>query len=142
MPEIGLVSCTKTKRNRSAPPADLYTPSVLFSKARRYCERHHDEWYVLSAKHHLLEPNGEAIEPYDDTLTGARVERKRDWARTVFDELETRELLRAENVLVFHTGRDYYEALRSLLDATDVDVWIPVEGLQIGERLAWYNERT
>lgn len=78
MTEIGLVSCTKTKLEQTAPPAKLYSPSTLFSNVQQYCKQQHDNWYILSAKHHLLEPDGPPIEPYDETLTGARVAQKRE----------------------------------------------------------------
>ncbi|MFA9427124.1 DUF6884 domain-containing protein [Natronorubrum sp. A-ect3] len=77
MTGIGLISCTKTKLERPASLSGLYSPSTLFSKARRYCERHHDSWYILSAKYNLLEPDSQPIKPCDDTLTSARVARKR-----------------------------------------------------------------
>ncbi|RKD86250.1 hypothetical protein ATJ93_4667 [Halopiger aswanensis] len=142
MREIGLVSCTKTKLEEPASPGELYSPSSLFSKARQYCEQHHDDWYVLSAKHQLLEPDGPPIEPYDETLTGARVGEKRAWATETFDELDTAGLLEADTTLVFHAGKAYYEELLPLLDETAVSIELPVEGLMIGERLGWYNERT
>ena len=62
--EIGLVSCTKSKREQATEPADLYMPSTFFSKAREYVEANHDRLYILSAKHHLLDPSGPSIEPY------------------------------------------------------------------------------
>lgn len=83
--ELGFVSCTKSKREQAAKPADLYMPSAFFRKAREYAERNHDSWYVLSAKHHLLNPNGPSIEPYDETLSGAPAKRKREWAQTVYE---------------------------------------------------------
>ncbi|MFC6768623.1 DUF6884 domain-containing protein [Natrinema soli] len=141
MTEIGLVSCTKTKREQPVPPGELYSPSTLFSKARRYCERHHDNWYVLSAKHHLLEPDGPSIEPYDETLTGARVARKREWSQTVYDQLKAADLLESDITLVFHAGKAYYEELLPLLEEHNVQIRIPTKGLMIGERLAWYNEQ-
>jgi hypothetical protein len=61
--EIGLVSCTKSKREHAAPPQDLYDESAFFRKARQYARANHDDWYILSAKHGLLEPDGEPIEP-------------------------------------------------------------------------------
>lgn len=36
---------------------------------------------------------------------------------------------------------DYYEELLPLLNETSLTVEIPVEGLSIGERMAWYNEK-
>lgn len=141
MTEIGLVSCTKTKLEQPAPPKELYRPSALFSKARKYCEQEHDDWYILSARHQLLEPDGSPIEPYEETLTGAKVDRKREWSKTVFDQLESTGLLEPKTILVFHVGKAYYEELLPLLEETDVTVRFPVDELMIGERLQWYNER-
>ena len=138
--EIGLVSCTKSKREQAAVPADLYMPSTFFQKACEYVEVNHDRWYILSAKHHLLDPSGPPIEPYDDTLSGARVARKRKWAKAVYDQLEEEGLLNIGNRFVFHAGRDYYSELIPLLDNTPVEVKTPTDGLQFGETLAWYNE--
>lgn len=139
--EIGFVSCTKSKQEQAAEPADLYMPSTFFQKAREYVEANHDRWYILSAKHHLLDPSGPPIDPYDDTLSGAPVKRKREWAKTVYDQLEGEGLLDDGNRFVFHSGRDYYSELIPLLDDTPVDVETPTDGLQFGETLAWYNER-
>lgn len=138
--DIGLVSCTKQKKSVAAQPADLYSPSSLFSKASTYCDRHHDQWYILSAKHHLLTPEGPAIEPYDETLTDARIAQRREWAKTVFQQLEERALLRPGTVLVIHAGKAYYSELLPLLENTPVETEIPTEGLMIGETLAWYND--
>lgn len=107
--EIGLVSCTKDKREQARKPTDLYMESAFFRKAREYVEKNHDSWYILSAKHHLLAPDGPPIEPYDDTLSGASVDRKRDWAQTVHEQLQENKLVIDGNRLVFHAGRDYYD---------------------------------
>lgn len=137
--EIGLVSCTKSKRKQASKPADLYMKSTFFRKAREYVETNHDRWYILSAKHHLLEPDDPPIEPYDETLNGAPVARKRKWAKTVFGQLRAEGLLDDGNKLVFHAGRDYHDELRPLLAETPVTVAVPTDGLQYGETLAWYN---
>lgn len=139
--EIGLVSCTKSKREESSKPADLYMESAFFRKARRYVESHHDSWYILSAKHHLLEPDRSHIEPYDETLSGAAIDRKREWSQTVFNQLQDRGILVDDNRLVFHAGRDYYAELLPLLEETPVEIEAPTDGLQFGETLAWYNEQ-
>lgn len=141
MTEVGLVSCTKSTRDRPAPPADLYAASTLFSKARQYCETYHDDWYVLSAKHHLMEPYGSAVEPDDKTLTEASDSARRKWAGRICQDLEYAGLLDGETTFVIHAGKAYYEELVPLLDAHDVEVRLPVEGLQIGKRLVWYNDR-
>lgn len=139
--EIGLVSCTKSKRESPAKPAELYMDSAFFRKAREYVEANHDTWFVLSAKHHLLDPDGPPIEPYDETLSGASVDKKREWSRTIYDQLQEEGLLAEGNRLVFHAGRDYYDELLPLLEAAPVQVETPTDGLQYGKTLAWYNER-
>ncbi|WP_330630518.1 DUF6884 domain-containing protein [Halocatena halophila] len=141
--EIGLVSCTKHKRDRSARPKDLYDESALFRKARQFAMANHEAWYILSAKHGLLEPTGDRIEPYDETLTGAPIQRKRNWAQTVFTQLCEIGVLTHESRLVFHTGRDYYDELIPLLNETDTAITIetPTAGLRYGETLAWYNDQ-
>ncbi len=139
--EVALVSCTKSKREIASKPADLYMESTFFRKARKYVEANHDEWYVLSAKYFLIHPYGPPIEPYDETLSGAPVARKREWANIVHDQLRGEGLLVEANRLVFHAGRDYYEELLPLLEDTPVEVETPTDGLQFGETLAWYNER-
>ena len=140
MSDIGLVSYTKSKRESRSKPADLYVESALFRKAREYVETNHDDWYILSAKHHLLDPDGPPIEPYDGTLSGAPVSRKRNWAQTVHDQLQEEGLLVDGNQLVFHGGRDYYDELLPLLEETTVEVETPTDGLRYGETLAWYND--
>jgi len=138
--EIGLVSCVKTKRETSTTPKDLYTSSY-FKKMRSYAEQYHDEWWILSAKHGLIDPEGDPIEPYDETLSRARVAKKREWANRVADQLDDRELLFEDVTLVFHAGKDYYGELVPLIEDSGVVIKIPTEGLAIGEKQAWYKER-
>jgi len=138
--EIGLVSCVKSKRDEPATPKELYT-SDYFQKMRIYTEQHHDDWWILSAKHGLLNPDGDPIEPYDETLSGARKARKREWAEKVAEQLEDEGLLSEDITLVLHAGKDYYGELLPLIQDTEVSIEIPTEGLYIGEKKAWYKER-
>jgi len=139
--EIGLVSCTKAKQDSAATPRELYEPSALFRKARGYAEANHDEWYILSAKYEVLDPDGPAIGPYDETLTDADVEERREWSRRVVDQLRERGLLNEGNTLVIHAGKAYYKKLLPLLEDEPVEVDIPTKGLRMGETLSWYNDR-
>jgi hypothetical protein len=139
--EVGLVSCTKSKRSELASPRDLYEPSALFRKARAYCEAIHDEWHVLSAKHGLLVPDGPPIEPYDETLTNAPIERRREWAQRVVTEMDENGLLNPADTIVIHAGKAYYGELLPLLGEHNVTVELPLEGLRYGERLQWYDEQ-
>lgn len=137
--EIGLVSCTKSKKDEASKPKELYMESQLFRKKRNYVEKNHDAWYILSAKHGLLDPDGEPIDPYDETLSGARKERKEKWSGKVFKQMEDEGLL--DHKLVFHCGKDYSEFLIEKLDEKGVEYEIPTEGLGLGEKLKWYKEK-
>lgn len=141
MIEIGLVSCTKQKREEPSSPGELYTPSAYFRKMRGYSEQNHDRWYILSAKYGLLKPDGEPIEPYDETLRDATVDEKREWAEEVFRQLQSQESLDEGTTLVIHAGRDYYGELLQHLEETNVEIRIPTEGLGLGEKMAWYSDR-
>ena len=138
--EIGLVSCVKTKRDKPATPKNLYIFDY-FKKMRSYAEQYHDDWWILSAKHGLLDPDGEPIEPYDETLSGARKAKKREWAERVAKQLDEEGLLSDDVTLVFHAGKDYYEELLPHIDSTGASIEILTEGLSIGEKQAWYKER-
>jgi hypothetical protein len=138
--EIGLVSCVKTKRAEPATPKGLYQ-SPYFEKMRSYAEQYHDEWWILSAKHGLLDPDGDPVESYDETLSGTRVAKRREWAEMLADQMEQEGLLSDDITLVLHAGKDYYEELLPLIRDTGVSVKIPTEGLGIGEKQAWYKER-
>jgi hypothetical protein len=140
--EIGLVSCTADKRDEPATPRDLYDTSAYFRKMRDYAESHHDRWYVLSARHGLLVPDGDPVEPYEETLADATPAEQERWADCVFGSLWRRERLDADTTVVCHAGRDYTEPLRPLLAKTGATVENPTGGMRIGERLQWYDEHS
>lgn len=133
--DVGLVSCTNKKSDEPSLPKELYMESALFRKARRHCEQFHDDWYILSAKYGLLDPDGTKIEPYDVTLSSFSADERRKWGEDVASELRRRSL--TDERLVIHAGKDYYEPLLKSLD--DVQYEIPTEGLRYGESLSWYN---
>ncbi len=94
---IALVSCSAQKLDRKAPARDLYC-SPLFKLARRYAELTCDAWFILSAKHGVVDP-ARILEPYDRSFggnprkgqRGMDVEERRAWIRntsgTVHGEL-------------------------------------------------------
>ncbi|MFB6145483.1 MAG: DUF6884 domain-containing protein [Candidatus Nanohaloarchaea archaeon] len=135
--EIGLVSCSKSKKDEPSKPGELYTESALFRKAKRHAENKHDNWFILSAKHHLLDPEGEEIEPYDETLRDKGVDEKKQWSRKVLEQLKENDLL--EHQLVIHAGKDYYKYLLPLLEEAGATYRIPTKGLSQGQTMRWYN---
>jgi len=138
--EIGLVSCVKTKQDEPATPKNLYI-SDYFEKIRSYAEQHHYDWWILSARHGVLDPDGDPIEPYDETLSGTRVAKKRDCAARVAVQLDGQGLLSEDATLVFHAGRDYYGEPFPFIEDSGATIEIPTKGLAIGGKQAWYKER-
>jgi len=134
---IGLIGCVKKKRSFRSPAKDLYT-SDLFIKARRYAEANYDKWFILSAKHHLVEPET-ITDPYDETLNDKTAQERREWSRTVFEQIR-RELPDPSSALLcFHAGKRYREFLIPLLVKAGYSFKVPLEGLGIGKQLAWYK---
>ena len=128
-----LVSCVGRKRSSPAPASDLYT-SPWFRKARAYAERVGGPWFVLSAKHGLVQPD-EMIAPYDLTLNTMPVADRRRWAAKVLTQLEPH--LDGVGSVVFLAGQRYREFLTPSLRSRGLVVSVPMQGLRIGEQLSW-----
>lgn len=120
------------------PEGTLHLRSLLEDACLRGAV--HDDWWILSAKHGLLDPGGSPIPPYDETLSSATVGEKQDWDQEVYDQLQQEGLLDGEVKFVIHAGQDYYGELVPLLENhQNVTVEIPTEGLRIGKTKAWYK---
>ena len=131
-----LVSCVGQKRSSSAPARDLYT-SPWFRKAHSYVSRMVQPWFVLSAQYGLVHPD-EVIAPYDLTLNNMSVTDRRRWTRKVLTQLEPH-LANVESI-IFLAGRRYREFLEPMLRNRSLAVYIPMEGLRIGEQLRWLTK--
>jgi hypothetical protein len=130
-----LVSCAATKLDRPASAADLYT-SPLFSKARSYAEVSGHPWFILSARHGLVEPRT-VLEPYDLKLADLTPEARDAWAGRVARALYYRGF-GGWGVFEIHAGDGYARLLRVTLAPIALDILEPLAGLGIGHRLRWY----
>ncbi len=128
-----LVSCVGKKGNCPVPAKDLYR-STWFKLARAWVEREAAPWFILSAKHGLLDPDA-VIAPYDETLNNMSVAARRDWAERVKSQL-AKSLPNVEEVVIL-AGRRYRENIEKHLRACFTSVVVPMEGLRIGEQLRW-----
>ena len=135
--KIVLVSCVKKKKCIALPAQDLYC-SDWFRKASAYAASAADEWYILSAKHGLLEP-GAVIEPYCKTLNDMSAAERRAWARRVWDEFK--EKLEPGDHVVVLAGVKYREYLIDPVQRIGCSVEIPMEGLRFGEQKNWLKQR-
>jgi hypothetical protein len=128
-----LVQCVSRKRSTTAAARDLYQ-SDWFRKARAYVESQGGSWFILSGKHHLLDPT-KRIEPYNITLNQMSAASRREWADTVLGQLRPHCPPGSEVVVL--AGDRYREHLVSRLKEWRCHVRVPLLGLGIGKQLAW-----
>ena len=131
--DLCLVSCGRRKVQNAVPAKDLYT-SDRFQKTRRLVEREGWPWFILSAKHGLLDPE-RMTECYDMTLKTMDAGARRDWARTVLVSLEPH-LAGVQSIVIF-AGALYREHLEPVLRGRGIEVH--VRSLRQGEQSAWLN---
>jgi hypothetical protein len=141
MKTVYLISCVAQKAKKRRSAEELYT-SDWFRKARSYVTSligPRDCWYVLSAKHHLVEPS-QVISPYNETLTGMSKPERLQWGARILTQLLP--ILNAGDSVVMLAGVRYREFLESPLRASGCTVEIPMKGLGIGEQKAWLLSHT
>jgi hypothetical protein len=133
METIALVACVKSKRTGHHQAKDLYN-STLFTYSRRYAELHADRWFILSAKHGLLDPST-MLESYEGTLKNVAPKIKQRWAQKVYEQIMALNLDTRNVRILWLAGNDYKSALSPMLSRfIQVD---PVRGLKLGPRMAW-----
>lgn len=141
---VVLIGCTKNKvplsRGEKVPAQELYSVSPLFTKSRRYAEAlieegAADEWAILSAKFGLTS-RSKKIPTYNETLVGAKIDKKRAWAKRVAKEILKTYGDRAH--LIFLTSKDYARVVNYLPETMSYEE--PLEGLGIGDRMRWLDK--
>ncbi len=134
--DIVLVGCSGSKAARPARAADLFT-GAAFGKARDLAIGRGKPWYVISAKFGLLHPD-ELIAPYDVYLPKQSARYRSAWGSWVVAQLGERHQLRGA-VVETHAGSAYCEPLIGPLAEAGATLTQPLDGLRLGERLAWYS---
>lgn len=129
---IVLVACAARKLAQTAAARDLYI-SPLFRLARGVAELWTPRWFILSARHSLLDP-AQVIRPYDLRLTKLSVQARREWASEVASQFARVQAAPAR--VVFLAGRAYREPLAQLLAARGHRIEVPLVGLGIGRQQA------
>lgn len=134
---IVLVACASTKLETQAKAKDLYT-SELFKKSREYAERIGDIWLILSAKHHLLDPET-LTTPYDRTLNMMNTSARSFWALTVANKLTPK--INPGDRVIFLAGVKYRESLIYPCTQAGASVECPLAGLGIGQQLQFLTKQ-
>lgn len=155
MSHLTIVGCVQTKARTPKPIRDLYS-SPLWAKRVRYAKAQGRPWLILSAKYGILEPDDPTkVEPYDVTINDLTDDDALKVCRNAAiwmarylplagtpipgDGLEWA-------IVEVLAGRPYADVVRTAVLMSDamrgrVAVVEPLNGLQIGERLRWFNEQ-
>ena len=134
---LGLISCTKVKKNYPCRAREMYAASDLFRKAYAYAIKHYDDVAILSAKYGLLSPDEEII-PYELTLNKMTKAYQNAWAERVFTQLKNRFPFDQISTVFFHAGIAYRRHLVPLLVEQGIRCVAPMQGLGLGKQKAWY----
>jgi hypothetical protein len=131
MNSVTLIQCTDSKRDHAAPAKDLYDESAYFCRMRAWAEARGDPWYILSAKHGLVDPETR-LEPYD----------QRGISETQAETIATQ--LHEDGVGTVHVtaGTDYTAPLVPALEARGIDVVNHFAGEGIGKRKSLLKRAT
>ena len=129
------ITCTSEKASHRCKAKDMYT-SALFQKCWEYAQTlNPDKIYILSAKHHLLNPNKE-IDPYNAYLGDFSEEKKKEWAEEVYKEMKAAHIdFNAKTY--FFAGEDYIKYLRDYFPNRK-EIF---KGKQIGDILHWIDRK-
>ena len=126
---IALVACCSRKASAPTLARDLYQGD-LFRKSVALVEQRRLPWFVLSAKHGVLEP-GELVAPYNFAMADlGRADRER-WARRACTAIA---LLVEPCAVLMLAGVPYREWLAPMLEDRGFVVETPLEGLGIGRQ--------
>lgn len=138
-PAMLLVACVKEKLGTPAAARDLYV-SPLFKKERAYAEASGLPWFILSAEHGLVAPD-EWLAPYERYLPGTPLSFRQAWGPWVVERLELLAGSLRGRTVEIHAGAAYVDALRRPLESKGANLFEPLTGLSLGQRLAWYADR-
>ncbi|WP_410506784.1 DUF6884 domain-containing protein [Mycobacterium sp. 29Ha] len=136
--DIILVTCVKSKAARPSAAKDLYT-SALFKKQRAYAEKASVPWFILSAEHGLVAPD-EWLAPYERYLPETPASYRAAWGTWVAERLELLAGPLVDKTIEIHAGSTYLDTVRPELEKRGARVLDPLQGLQMGPRLAWYGQ--
>jgi len=125
-----LIQCTKTKRDEPAPAKDLYDKSRYFRLMKQYAQATGDMWFILSAKHGLVDPETE-LEPYDEFGLSNQQ------ARSIAEELATGGVEYVELI----AGSSYSDPLTPELEARGIEVLEIGRGQRIGNRMQTLKQK-
>ena len=137
--KFGLISCSKKKVRSRCSAEQMYSRSPLFRLALTYAKEVYDLVTILSAKYNVIAPT-DVIDPYDLTLSKLPVRAREVWSEQAVLNLLSRFHIKSGDEAFFHAGKEYRDLLVQRLTAHRITCVVPLQGLKIGEQMAWYKK--
>ena len=127
----------KRKPGRVGPARDVYA-SPLWKCRRELAERLGVPWFILSAKHGLLDPETH-IEPYDLALADLSPADRWAWSQCVMDQFKDVTADLTDKTIEVHSGKLYVEyGLERELRQAGAAVYRPLAHIP-GIGSTWYK---
>ena len=130
-----LLSCSAGKAGNPLPAAELYQGTLFKASLAWAQQRKPDAIYILSAKHHLVEPD-RVLQPYDLTLNDMPIAELRRWAGAVLEQLKSATDIERDRFIIL-AGDKYRRFLIPHLG----NVETPLEGMRIGEQVQFLQRQ-
>lgn len=106
---VYLISCCKEKLQSAAPAKDFYQSRGFKERLSMAKSHNPDSILILSAKHHIVEPD-QVLEPYDVCLSNKSIGEQKKWAEICIAYLSRRFDLKNDKFVILAT-EDYYKYL-------------------------------
>ena len=135
MKTIVLVACGKRKQQGSHLAKDLYA-SPRFRSCRAIAEQYGDLWYVLSAKHGLVDPEA-SLEFYEQSMKSLSAAERREWQSRTIHALS--QIVEPHDIVVFLAGLDYRRFVEKAMFKTGARVVAPIRGYGYPD-VAWISQ--
>lgn len=129
---IIIIQCSNSKKSQQTKASELYT-SERFNLSKKIAEKYAKTWFILSAKHGLIEPD-KLVTPYDRTITDFSVDEKKEFISNVINQITKLELTNKR--LIFLTDPDYTDEIVNFLKNTCSDIISPFSQIK---REMWIN---
>ena len=139
IPKMGrtiiLLSCSARKAGNPLPAAELYQGTLFKASLAWAQQQQPDAIYILSAKHHLVEPD-RVLQPYDLTLNDMPTAELRRWSDAVLEQLKSATDIERDRFIILAGDR-----YRRFLIPHLRNVELPLEGMRIGEQVQFLQSQ-
>jgi len=135
---VGLVVCCRDKHHGWWRAKDIYK-SAPFKERRLFAERCYNRWFILSAKHNLLDPE-KVIRWYNLAMDNLTPAQRREWRQVVASQIRERFPDPRKVVFYFHAGLHYTVSLARLLSEHHYKFKRPLRGMSQNRQQRWHRE--